>query len=147
MLYNIYMKIFKIISITIGVVMGISLLFPWSPTRSVISKFIMDKENVFEKISFNGDCRYYKPRTLLGKSNPQYQCISYEYQTREKYLENIQKMQDSLKNDGWVFSEKHNFNQYDVTYFKDNLKLVIQPDGKKDSELKIFIAYTHLSYK
>lgn len=141
------MKIFKFLTIGVVIILGISLFFPWSLTRSIYSKFIMDKDGILEKINFEVDCRYFKPRILLGSSNPQYQCLSYKYYDKKQQLEAIQNMEKILKDNGWTFSEKHNFHEYDVTYFKGDFKFNIAGGNlpKDDGTAKLFVGYVHMS--
>lgn len=134
------MKIFKVIAIIIVVIFCISLFIPWSPPRSIYSKYILDKDGVLENLNFKVNCTYREPTILLGKTNPEYECLSDGYLSPQKQSEIIKATQEFLLKNGWTLPEEPYFvGKEKFIYVKDDLRFEIKRWDSKGGLQKVYL--------
>lgn len=128
--------------------LAVSFTFPTFWGSQIVSKYILDRENLLEKIEFKGDCEYSKAKTdiVMGSRNPGYDCISYNVLTSEERSEEVSRIADILRQEGWAYNMKTN------NYYKDNLKFSFSDKSPTnvygagmDYHLTLF--FSHMSLK
>lgn len=127
-----------------GVVFVVSLFFPWTPTRSLYSKFILDKEGVIESIDFEcGDFLY--ASFIITVSDPRYNCVNNEFYTLTESELKRKEIRSILEKMGWLFVESGSPSI--DRYSKKDLRIRII-DGRMyyenlDKKAKLFMEYSH----
>ena len=123
----------KKLIIIIFIIIGISLLFRASPLRIWYSKFTLSNNDILAKLNFSKeDCKFHGATFFGGDSSPgpsyvvcltkeRYKPTSIEQKTAIVIMRNI------LEKNGWAFSSKESWKDWDITYTKGFRKIRIYP--------------------
>ncbi len=140
-------KSIKIIILIFVIFILLILSHPASPLRSAYSKHILMNDSVLD--DFDVVCEYHKPTVLLGSTNPALSCLTSQNFGEEEQKIEIKRMGATLIAKGWTISTFENFHDRNITYYKDNLRINIQPydsePGKTDVESKLIIDFQHMT--
>ncbi len=148
---DLYMKkvlkknIIIFISGLIVVFVIVSFTFPTLWVSQMVSRHLLDRENVFEKIKFEGDCEYNRAKSdiIMGSINPAYSCVSHDQLTTEERAQEISRIAEILIKDGWEYVV--NSHVALTGYYKDDLNIHfphVQP-----GENKLSFTYSHMSLR
>ncbi len=141
-------KILKILLLVFVAIFILLLAHPVSPLRSAYSKYILFNDSALS--AFDLTCKYQKPTIFIFVKNPSLSCLSEKrFHSKEDQKNEIDRMKKVLEEKGWVASTHENFHSWDVTYYKNKLRINIQvydwEPNRGDEDSKIIVDLQHLT--
>lgn len=114
--------------------------------------YLHDKSYILDRIGINTEnCGYWGPSTFPVTRNPEMSCKSKLYQ-EEEILGKVTADKNILESDGWTASQYNHLSEVKTTYYKNDLRISIEPYywGRNAEEIdkkqvRLIVNFQHLT--